>query len=93
MKQARKLKRAYEHYYLFSFAGNIRVFCRCRPLNTEEIASGASMTIDFESARDGELTVKSNGAPRKTFRFDAVFGPQADQGRLIRDGYNGKLIV
>ncbi|KAK9269292.1 hypothetical protein L1049_001062 [Liquidambar formosana] len=65
--------------------GNIRVFCRCRPLNTEEIASGASMTIDFESARDGELTVKSNGAPRKTFRFDAVFGPQADQVDVFQD--------
>lgn len=40
------------------------------------------MAIDFESAKDGELTVMSNGAPRKTFKFDAVFGPQADQGKL-----------
>lgn len=37
------------------------------------------MVIDFESARDGELSVKSNGA-RKSFKFDAVFGPQAEQG-------------
>lgn len=38
------------------------------------------MAIDFESAKDGELTVKSNGATRKAFKFDAVFGPQAGQG-------------
>ena len=60
------------------------MFCRCRPLNSEEIAAGASMAIDFESAKDGELTVKSNGAPKKTFKFDAVFGPQANQGNHIK---------
>ncbi|KAJ0044453.1 hypothetical protein Pint_04966 [Pistacia integerrima] len=65
--------------------GNIRVFCRCRPLNTEEIAAGSVMTIDFESAKDSELTVMSNGAPRKTFKFDAVFGPQADQADVFKD--------
>ncbi|WRX29408.1 Leucine-rich repeat - like 10 [Theobroma cacao] len=65
--------------------GNIRVFCRCRPLNSEEIAAGASMAVDFESAKDGELTVLSNGAPRQTFKFDAVFGPQADQADVFQD--------
>lgn len=38
------------------------------------------MSIDFESEKDGELAVKSNGLTRRTFKFDAVFGPQADQG-------------
>ncbi|RYR50313.1 hypothetical protein Ahy_A07g036906 isoform B [Arachis hypogaea] len=65
--------------------GNIRVFCRCRPLNAEELAAGATMAIDFESAKDGELTVMSNGAPRKTFKFDAVFGPQAEQADIFED--------
>lgn len=65
-------------------AGNIRVFCRCRPLNTEEIAYGASMVVDFESDKDGELIVKSNGAPRRIFKFDAVFGPQANQGNELK---------
>lgn len=62
-----------------SLTGNIRVFCRCRPLNSDEFAAGSAMAIDLESARDGELTVISNGAPKKTFKFDTVFGPQADQ--------------
>ncbi|XP_004295697.1 PREDICTED: kinesin-like calmodulin-binding protein homolog [Fragaria vesca subsp. vesca] len=65
--------------------GNIRVFCRCRPLNTEEVAAGASMAIDFESEKEGELTVKSNGLTRRTFKFDAVFGPQADQADVFED--------
>ncbi|KAL5736762.1 hypothetical protein ACOSP7_031242 [Xanthoceras sorbifolium] len=65
--------------------GNIRVFCRCRPLNSEEIAAGAAMAIDFDSAKDGELTVISNGAPKKTFKFDAVFRPQAGQDDVFED--------
>ncbi|KAH9779735.1 kinesin-like protein KIN-14Q [Citrus sinensis] len=65
--------------------GNIRVFCRCRPLNSEETAAGSVMAVDFESVRDGELTVISNGAPKKTFKFDAVFGPQADQVDVFQD--------
>ncbi|GAV78676.1 Kinesin domain-containing protein [Cephalotus follicularis] len=65
--------------------GNIRVFCRCRPLNGEEIAAGATMTIDFESTRDGELNVISNGALKKTFKLDAVFGPQAEQVDVFKD--------
>ncbi|TXG65578.1 hypothetical protein EZV62_006853 [Acer yangbiense] len=65
--------------------GNIRVFCRCRPLNREEVAAGAAMAIDFDSSKDGELTVISNGAPKKTFKFDAVFGPQAGQADVFED--------
>ncbi|XP_020540493.1 kinesin-like protein KIN-14Q isoform X2 [Jatropha curcas] len=65
--------------------GNIKVFCRCRPLNAEELALEASVAIDFESAKDGELTVTSNGLPRKTFKFDAVFSPQADQAGVFED--------
>lgn len=38
------------------------------------------MAIDFEAAKDGELTVKSNGMSKKTYKFDAIFSPQADQG-------------
>ncbi|XP_051151958.1 kinesin-like protein KIN-14Q isoform X2 [Andrographis paniculata] len=59
--------------------GNIRVFCRCRPLNNQEIEEGASMAVDFEGAKDGELMVKSNGISRKSFKFDAVFSPEANQ--------------
>ncbi|PON67278.1 Kinesin-like protein [Parasponia andersonii] len=65
--------------------GNMRVFCRCRPLNTEEIAAGASVVVDFESANDGELSVKSNGVVKKTFKYDAVFCPQTNQADVFKD--------
>ncbi|PKI47663.1 hypothetical protein CRG98_031949 [Punica granatum] len=65
--------------------GNIRVFCRCRPLNEQEVTAEAPMAVDFESSSDGDLTVKSNGAFRKTYKFDAVFGPQADQADVFKD--------
>ncbi|KAG8386512.1 hypothetical protein BUALT_Bualt03G0156200 [Buddleja alternifolia] len=78
--------------------GNIRVFCRCRPLNTEEVAGGASLAVDFEAAKDGELTVKSNGISKKMFKFDAVFSTDAGQVDVfeetaplvisVLDGYN-----
>uniref|UniRef100_A0A7N1A438 Kinesin-like protein n=1 Tax=Kalanchoe fedtschenkoi TaxID=63787 RepID=A0A7N1A438_KALFE len=65
--------------------GNIRVFCRSRPLNADEIASAASMAIDFESAKNGELLVKSSGVSKKVFKFDAVFSPEADQAEVFQD--------
>ncbi|XP_050279572.1 kinesin-like protein KIN-14Q isoform X4 [Quercus robur] len=83
MEGAKERKELYNK--VLELKGNIRVFCRCRPLNTEEISVGASMAIDFESAKDGELTVRSNGASRRTFKFDSVFGPQATQADIFQD--------
>ncbi|KAG8657823.1 kinesin-like protein KIN-14Q [Manihot esculenta] len=80
---AREQKELYNK--VLELKGNIKVFCRCRPLNAEELSLGASMAIDFESAKDSELTVISNGVPRKTFKFDAVFSPQADQADVFKD--------
>ncbi|KMZ72115.1 Kinesin-4 [Zostera marina] len=79
--------------------GNIRVFCRSRPLNMGELSRGVSVVVDFESAKDGELTVRPNcAAPRKLFKFDSVFGPESDQDSVfeasaplvtsVLDGYN-----
>ncbi|KAK9078136.1 hypothetical protein SSX86_002193 [Deinandra increscens subsp. villosa] len=65
--------------------GNIRVFCRCRPLNSEEIAEGASVAFDFEAAKDGELRVKPNVAFKKNFKFDSVFSPEANQVDVFED--------
>lgn len=48
-------------------------------MNSNEIDGGASVAVDFEAARDGEITVKSNGVSKKTFKFDAVFSPEAEQ--------------
>ncbi|CAH9100185.1 unnamed protein product [Cuscuta europaea] len=82
-KGAKEQKELYNK--ILELKGNIRVFCRCRPLSAEEIAMGASVAIDFEASRDGELTVKSNGLSKKTYKFDAVFTPQAEQVEVFKD--------
>ncbi|KAL6580196.1 hypothetical protein OROMI_008220 [Orobanche minor] len=85
------------HYNkVLELKGNIRVFCRCRPLNTDEIDGGVLMAVDFKAAKDGELTVRSNGISKWAFKFDVVFSPEADQWCFLRylrdnwvvDGYN-----
>ncbi|KAJ1266420.1 hypothetical protein BS78_08G149700 [Paspalum vaginatum] len=83
---------------LIELKGNIRVFCRCRPLNAEEIAEGASTAIDFESAKDGELIVRGHVSSKKVFKFDSVFSPEEGQEKVfektapfatsVLDGFN-----
>ncbi|KAJ3682146.1 hypothetical protein LUZ60_014719 [Juncus effusus] len=78
--------------------GNIRVFCRCRPLNKSEISSGYKSTADFDGTRDGEIGILNGPTSKKTFRFDRVFSPKDDQGDVyaeasplvtsVLDGYN-----
>ncbi|XP_052197998.1 kinesin-like protein KIN-14R isoform X2 [Diospyros lotus] len=65
--------------------GNIRVFCRCRPLSKAEVASGHSTVVDFDSAKDGEFGILSGGSTRKTFKFDRVYTPKNDQVDVFAD--------
>ncbi|CAN6450848.1 unnamed protein product [Victoria cruziana] len=65
--------------------GNIRVFCRCRPLSKEESSSGSVMVADFEAAKDGELGMNTGGGTKKTFRFDRVYSPKDDQVDVFSD--------
>jgi kinesin family protein C2/C3 len=62
--------------------GNIRVFCRCRPLNENEIANGSAVSVvNFESASE-ELQVICSDSSKKQFKFDHVFKPEDNQGRM-----------
>ncbi|KAJ3686942.1 hypothetical protein LUZ61_016106 [Rhynchospora tenuis] len=76
--------------------GNIRVFCRIRPL----FDSNSRSTIDY-IGEDGSVMVFDPLKPqstRKVFHFNKVFGPKATQGdvyketqsliRSVVDGYN-----
>ncbi|XAR73509.1 Minus-end-directed kinesin ATPase [Bertholletia excelsa] len=65
--------------------GNIRVFCRCRPLSKAEVAAGYATVVDFDAAKDGELGILSGGSSRKTFRFDRVYTPKDDQVDVFAD--------
>ncbi|KAG1371096.1 Kinesin-like protein KIN-14A [Cocos nucifera] len=76
--------------------GNIRVFCRIRPIFNEE----GKCTIDY-IGNDGSLMVIDPFKPQNTckiFQFNKVFGPTATQDevykdtqaliRSVMDGYN-----
>ncbi|XAR62064.1 Minus-end-directed kinesin ATPase [Bertholletia excelsa] len=65
--------------------GNIRVFCRCRPLNKEEALAGCAMVVDFSAAKDGDLGVITGGLTKKTYKFDRVYMPKDDQVDVFAD--------
>ncbi|XP_034706064.1 kinesin-like protein KIN-14S [Vitis riparia] len=78
--------------------GNIRVFCRCRPLNQAEIANGSTSIVGFDSCRENELQIICSDSSKKQFKFDHVFRPGSDQEAVfaqtspivtsVLDGYN-----
>ncbi|KAL6514854.1 hypothetical protein OROGR_020433 [Orobanche gracilis] len=78
--------------------GNIRVFCRCRPLKQDEIAKGSTSVVDFDSSLENELQIVCSDSSRKQFRFDHVFRPEDNQEAVfvqtlpivtsVLDGYN-----
>ncbi|BFG35638.1 hypothetical protein CerSpe_219130 [Prunus speciosa] len=78
--------------------GNIRVFCRCRPLSKEEMAGGCKTVVDFEAAKDGCLGFLTGGSTKRSFKFDRVYTPKDDQVDVfvdaspmvvsVLDGYN-----
>ncbi|XP_050381584.1 kinesin-like protein KIN-14S [Argentina anserina] len=89
-------KRLYNE--VIELKGNIRVFCRCRPLNQNEISNGYSSVTEFESSLDNELQILSSDSSKKQFKFDHVFRPEDDQEAVfaqtkpiitsVLDGFN-----
>ncbi|KAB1211060.1 Kinesin-4 [Morella rubra] len=65
--------------------GNIRVFCRCRPLSKGEISAGCTMFTDFDAAKDGCLGIQTSGSTKKSFKFDRVYTPKDDQVDVFAD--------
>ncbi|GAB2222728.1 hypothetical protein Droror1_Dr00016852 [Drosera rotundifolia] len=78
--------------------GNIRVFCRCRPMSRQEQTAGSATVVDFDGANDGEIGIITAGSGKKIFKFDRVFTPKDDQVDVfagaspmvvsVLDGYN-----
>ncbi|MFS7946129.1 putative minus-end-directed kinesin ATPase [Helianthus anomalus] len=63
--------------------GNIRVFCRCRPMNHDEISKGSSSVVDFDSAQENELKIIGPDSSKKQFKFDHIFRPEDNQGNYV----------
>ncbi|KAJ1299133.1 hypothetical protein BS78_01G508300 [Paspalum vaginatum] len=91
-------KRKKLHNIVQETKGNIRVFCRCRPLSKDEVSSGQKCVVDFDGANDGDILITNSGTTKKTFKFDRVFTPKDDQDVVyadasplvtsVLDGYN-----
>ncbi|KAG8073135.1 hypothetical protein GUJ93_ZPchr0006g40982 [Zizania palustris] len=91
-------KRKKLHNIVQETKGNIRVFCRCRPLSKYETSSGYKCAVDFDGAKDGDIGILNGGTAKKTFKFDRVYTPTDDQAEVyadasplvtsVLDGYN-----
>ena len=80
LKELSERKRLYNE--VIELKGNIKVFCRCRPLNQVEITNGSSYVVEFDSSIDNELQIISSDSSKKQFKFDHVFRPEDNQGNL-----------
>ncbi|KAL8205915.1 hypothetical protein R6Q57_009466 [Mikania cordata] len=65
--------------------GNIRVFCRCRPLNNDEIAKGSTSIVEFDSAHENELKISGSDSSKKQFKFDHIFRPEDNQEAVFAE--------
>lgn len=72
------------HNELVELKGNIRVYCRVRPLIKEDGGGKqAESVISFDEDDDGILSVFSRGA-NKPFEMDKVFRPESTQEQVRR---------
>ncbi|KAL8117057.1 hypothetical protein AgCh_023298 [Apium graveolens] len=96
LEECSERKRLYNE--VIELKGNIRVFCRCRPLNQDEIAKGYTSVIDLSSSQENDLQVICSDSSKKQFKFDHVFKPEDSQEDVfmqtlpivisVLDGYN-----
>uniref|UniRef100_A0A1D1YB82 Kinesin-like protein n=1 Tax=Anthurium amnicola TaxID=1678845 RepID=A0A1D1YB82_9ARAE len=101
MEEWAERKRLYNE--VIELKGNIRVFCRCRPLSWDEISKGYSSIFEFDPSQDAELQIITPENSRKLFKFDHVFGPQDSQEAVfaetmpivksVMDGFNACIFA
>ncbi|XP_068438710.1 kinesin-like protein KIFC3 isoform X2 [Clinocottus analis] len=71
------------HNELVRLKGNIRVFCRVRPVRLEDSVDSKA-TLSFDSEDDAVLYL-SNKGKLMTFDLDKVFPPQATQEEVFQE--------
>lgn len=59
--------------------GNIRVYCRVRPLSSDEEANGETYSTSFPEEDTVTVTHPTKGE-KKTFEFERVYAPGSTQG-------------
>lgn len=66
---------------------NIHVVVRCRGRNDREVRENSGVVVATEGARGKsvELSMGPNALSNKTYHFDKVFSPAADQSMIYDD--------
>lgn len=80
LEESSERKRLYNEN--IELKGNIRVFCRCRPLSQADLANGCASVVEFDGSHENELQLLSTDSSKKHFKFDHVFKPEDGQGTL-----------
>ena len=65
--------------------GNIRVFCRIRPLDGDERKDGETTAVVSVGGENDELRLTNAKGMVKNFEFDKVFGPEFDQAAVFAE--------
>ncbi|CAJ1049900.1 kinesin-like protein KIFC3 isoform X2 [Xyrichtys novacula] len=73
------------HNELVRLKGNIRVFCRVRPVSLEEQDSTDAKTMLSFDSEDDAILYLSNKGKIMTFELDKVFPPQATQEEVFQE--------
>ncbi|KAK5611206.1 hypothetical protein CRENBAI_020251, partial [Crenichthys baileyi] len=73
------------HNELVRLKGNIRVFCRVRPVSQEEQDSADARTMLSFDSDDDAILYLSNKGKIMTFELDKVFSPQASQEEVFQE--------
>lgn len=73
------------HNELVRLKGNIRVFCRVRPVSQEEQDSADAKTMLSFDSDDDAILYLSNRGKIMTFELDKVFPPQASQEEVFQE--------
>ena len=66
---------------------NIHVVVRCRGRNDREVRENSGVVVATEGAKGKsvELSMGPNALSNKTYYFDKVFSPAADQSMIYED--------
>ncbi|XP_023809537.1 kinesin-like protein KIFC3 isoform X5 [Oryzias latipes] len=73
------------HNELVRLKGNIRVFCRVRPVSQEEQDSADAKTLLSFDSEDDAVLYLSNKGKTMTFELDKIFPPQATQEEVFQE--------
>ncbi|PRP79637.1 non-claret disjunctional-like [Planoprotostelium fungivorum] len=79
-KEVNKNRKLYNE--IQELKGNIRVYCRVRPLSSDEQANADPVAIKFPE--DDQLVLSHNNQ-KKIYEFERVFTPQSSQEDVFRD--------